>query len=59
MLKKLAQTSGKNEKPDDSIHHDWQDYQRLLDKIGNENVTRAVRGRARLVDAAEGDTLAA
>ena len=39
VLKKLAQTSGKNEKPDDSIHHDWQDYQRLLDKIGNKNVT--------------------
>ena len=39
VLKKLAATSGKNEKPDDSIHHDWQDYQRLLDKIGNKNVT--------------------
>ena len=38
VLNKLAATSGKNEKPDDSIHHDWQDYQRLLREIGNRNV---------------------
>ena len=38
VLNKLAQTSGLNLKPDGSIHHDWQDYQRLLREIGNRNV---------------------
>ncbi len=38
VLKKLAQTTGKNLRPDDSIHYDWQDFQRLLHKIGNKNV---------------------
>ena len=38
VLKKLAQTTGKNLRPDDSIHWDWQDFQRLLNKIGNKNV---------------------
>ena len=39
VLKKLAQTTGKNLRPDDSIHYDWQDFQRLLRMIGNKNVT--------------------
>ena len=38
VLNKLAQTDGKNLRPDDSIHWDWQDYQRLLREIGNRNV---------------------
>ena len=36
VLKKLAQTTGRNLGPDDSIHYNWQDFQRLLRIIGEE-----------------------
>ena len=38
VLKKLAQTTGKNMKPDDSIHYNWQDFQRLLRIVGPKNI---------------------
>jgi hypothetical protein len=38
VLEKLAETTGKNDRPDDSIHYDWQDFQRLLRMVGNKNV---------------------
>ena len=39
VLKKQAKTLGKNEQPDGTIHHDWQDFQRLLRIAGNKKVT--------------------
>jgi hypothetical protein len=38
VLRKLAQTAGKNMRPDDSIHYDWQDFQRLLRIVGQETL---------------------
>ena len=38
VLKKLAETTGKNMKPDDSIHYNWQDFQRLLRIVGPKNI---------------------
>ena len=38
VLKKLAQTTGRNLGPDDSIHYIWQDFQRLLRIIGPKKV---------------------
>ena len=38
VLKKQAKTLGRNIKPDDSIHYDWQDFQRLLRIVGNKKV---------------------
>jgi hypothetical protein len=36
VLKKQAQTLGRNIKPDESIYYDWQDFQRLLRILGNK-----------------------
>jgi predicted transcriptional regulator len=36
VLKKQAQTFGRNIKPDESIYHDWQDFQPLLRVVGNK-----------------------
>ena len=59
VLKKLAQTTGKNLKPDDSIHYDWQDFQRLLRMIGNKNVAVPFADALADLDPAEGDAPAA
>ena len=38
VLAKQAKTLGRNIKPADSVHHDWQDFQRLLRIVGNKKV---------------------
>ena len=38
VLAKQARTLGRNIKPADDVHHDWQDFQRLLRIVGNKKV---------------------
>ena len=39
VMAKQAQTLGMNIRPDDGIHLDWMDFQRVLRKFGNKKVT--------------------